>query len=238
MISPKTRLIIIGIIGIIVLLCIPKLVWLGVCLIILWVVILARRQPKTPQQSFTTPAMPTTGAVADHTATMNGYRNAHHKEVISNGYDLVQVSSHGACCPRCQPYEGMILSLSGKDKRYPSLSQAKAAGLFHDGCRHSTYLWIEGFGDKEGPSQKYDPEAYADRLTQQSIAQRIRHWKKRMASASTDVETKECKEQIKTLQATMRKHIDDANARGRVRHNENWITLKRNSKDEQPTADD
>lgn len=57
--------------------------------------------------------------------------------VVENGYDLVQVSDHVGECPLCRPWEGEILSLTGADKRYPTLAQAEADGLFHPNCRHA-----------------------------------------------------------------------------------------------------
>ena len=48
-----------------------------------------------------------------------------------NGEDLVIVSSHAESCPICDPWEGRILSISGDDERYPSVSEAEADGLFH-----------------------------------------------------------------------------------------------------------
>jgi hypothetical protein len=53
-----------------------------------------------------------------------------------NGYDLVQVSSHGGC-DKCQPWEGKILSATGQTPGYPTLAEAEASGLFHPNCRHA-----------------------------------------------------------------------------------------------------
>jgi len=58
------------------------------------------------------------------------------REVKGDGGDLVKVSTHNGACPRCAPWQGKILSISGKDSGYPSLDQAKAAGLFHPNCAH------------------------------------------------------------------------------------------------------
>jgi hypothetical protein len=53
-----------------------------------------------------------------------------------NGYDLVQVSAHGAT-DVCGDWEGEILSLSGDSDEYPSMDDAQAAGLFHPNCEHA-----------------------------------------------------------------------------------------------------
>lgn len=39
-------------------------------------------------------------------------------------HDLYKISSHGATCPLCAPYEGRVYSKSGKDPDFPPLSAA------------------------------------------------------------------------------------------------------------------
>lgn len=57
--------------------------------------------------------------------------------VVENGYDLVQVSHHFSACDLCAPWEGKILSVTGKVKGYPTLDLAESEGLFHPNCRHA-----------------------------------------------------------------------------------------------------
>ncbi|MDD5220649.1 MAG: hypothetical protein PHV11_08790 [Candidatus Bipolaricaulis sp.] len=52
------------------------------------------------------------------------------------GDDLVQVSTHGDPCPLCEPWEGVVLSISGETEGYPTVDEAEAAGLFHPRCLH------------------------------------------------------------------------------------------------------
>ena len=59
-----------------------------------------------------------------------------------HGYDLVKVSRHSSACQYCAPWEGKILSLSGKTKGYPTLDEAKAAKFLHPNCRHAIGAWI------------------------------------------------------------------------------------------------
>lgn len=56
--------------------------------------------------------------------------------MLESGYDLVIVSNHGGACELCAPFEGKILSVSGRNKGYISLDDAKGEGLFHPNCRH------------------------------------------------------------------------------------------------------
>ena len=52
------------------------------------------------------------------------------------GYDLVQVSSHGGGCDLCQPWDGKVLSMTGATHGYPTVSEAEMAGVFHPNCKH------------------------------------------------------------------------------------------------------
>jgi len=63
--------------------------------------------------------------------------------LAEQGHDLVKVSSHRGACELCRPWQGKILSLTGKTEGYPTLEEAKAAGLFHPNCRHAYGLYID-----------------------------------------------------------------------------------------------
>ena len=65
------------------------------------------------------------------------------------GSDLVKIPSHFSSCPICIPYEGRVYSISGKDKRYPPLSEPFSDGYatIHPNCTHSTVPYIEKFDD-------------------------------------------------------------------------------------------
>lgn len=65
--------------------------------------------------------------------------------LVGGGYDLVQVSDHSGECRLCSPWERKILSISGVNKNYPSLSQAKSGGLFHPNCRHALGAYNDDF---------------------------------------------------------------------------------------------
>lgn len=61
------------------------------------------------------------------------------QRTIENGGDLVKVTSHPNPSPLCSPWQGKILSVSGKTEGYPTLQEAinGGKGLFHRYCRHS-----------------------------------------------------------------------------------------------------
>lgn len=77
------------------------------------------------------------------------------KSCFDNGYDLVIVSKHNddRLSKFCEPYQGKIYSLSGKNKKYPKFSTVifngryeKGSGLFHGFCRHDIKPYIEATG--------------------------------------------------------------------------------------------
>ena len=54
------------------------------------------------------------------------------------GFDLVRVTYGGdPHCRSCFPWEGRILSSSGKDRDFPSYDDARDAGCFHPNCVHT-----------------------------------------------------------------------------------------------------
>jgi len=63
--------------------------------------------------------------------------------LVEQGHDLIKVSTHRGACELCQPWQGKILSITGKTKGYPTLEEAKAAKLFHPRCRHAYSLSID-----------------------------------------------------------------------------------------------
>ncbi|MFA5176945.1 MAG: phage minor capsid protein [Candidatus Omnitrophota bacterium] len=75
------------------------------------------------------------------TAMRDMTERARHDYYLANKLDLVIVSSHGDACPLCVPWEGRILSITGKTEGYYTVDQARAAGLFHPNCEHNTYSY-------------------------------------------------------------------------------------------------
>lgn len=77
------------------------------------------------------------------TVTTEIYNKAKTQELVDHGEDLVVFSAHGSKCPLCAPWEGKVVSISGKTKGYPSMAEAREAGMLHPNCRHMFNLWIE-----------------------------------------------------------------------------------------------
>lgn len=71
------------------------------------------------------------------TTTMEAHLEGTKNRLLEHGYDLIRISSHTArVCPKCEPWQGRVLSLTGQTEGYPTLDEARADGLFHPNCRH------------------------------------------------------------------------------------------------------
>ena len=77
------------------------------------------------------------------TTTMEAHLQGTANRLVEQGHDLIKVSTHRGACEKCVPWQGEILSITGKTKGYPTLEEAKAAGLFHPNCRHAYGLYID-----------------------------------------------------------------------------------------------
>lgn len=70
-----------------------------------------------------------------NTYLMQARNQALSDALTSQGYDLVEVSAHGAE-DACGPWEASILSLNGNTPGYYTVDEATESGLFHANCRH------------------------------------------------------------------------------------------------------
>lgn len=71
------------------------------------------------------------------TTTMEAHLQGTANRLLENGHDLVKVSTHVGACKKCIPWQGSVLSLTSRTPGYPTLQEAKDAGLFHPNCRHA-----------------------------------------------------------------------------------------------------
>lgn len=77
------------------------------------------------------------------TTTMQAHLQGTANRLLENDYDLVKVSTHSGACELCIPWQGKVLSLTGRTPGYPTIYEAEAAGLFHPNCRHAYGLYID-----------------------------------------------------------------------------------------------
>ena len=71
---------------------------------------------------------------------------ARENQLIENGYDLVEMTTHYPTCEKCAMFQGRVYSLSGKDKRFPALMKTAFKSGYrniHPNCRHVIVPYIE-----------------------------------------------------------------------------------------------
>jgi len=77
------------------------------------------------------------------TTTQQAHTEGTLNRLSEQGHDLIIVSRHKSPCSLCAPWEGKVLSITGKTKGYPTFEEAKSAGLMHPNCRHAVSLYID-----------------------------------------------------------------------------------------------
>jgi hypothetical protein len=108
------------------------------------------------------------------TSTMESHLQGTANRLTEQGHDLIKVSTHRGACPLCEPWQGKVLSITGKTKGYPTLEEAKAAGLFHPNCRHAYGLYVDLDKEIEEPEigleagETTETELYNDSLLKES----------------------------------------------------------------------
>ena len=81
--------------------------------------------------------MRTYANMVSRTTTMEAHLEGTKNRLLEHGRDLVKISRHTNPCKFCAPWEGKVLSLTGKTPGYPTLNEAKEAKLFHPNCKHA-----------------------------------------------------------------------------------------------------
>lgn len=157
----------------------------------------------------------------------------HINRMKDQGRDLVWVSDHPEECDKCRPWEGRVLSISGKGS-YPSVDEAIAGGLFHVGCGHRLNAYLQGITDL--PTNTEDPSGYEERMEQRHIERKIREWKRREAIAIDPNAKALANKKVKAWQANMREFIDDK-GRKRNRSREQILAGKLSTTDPKPKID-
>ncbi len=74
--------------------------------------------------------------MVSRTLMAESQREAHEAAYAEAGVDLVKVSIQGTKCPKCNPWEGRVLSLTGATAGFPTVAEARGEGLFHPNCKH------------------------------------------------------------------------------------------------------
>lgn len=158
--------------------------------------------------------MSTYAEMATLTAIERATRQGYTDTMQEFGFDLAIISSHYGACPLCEAWENVVISISGKDTRYPSLADAEAGGCFHPRCMHvfSTYYdgITRGGRDRPSPVGPASP-GYAARSQQRALERQERKWKRRMAAATTPEEERAAYARVRMYQDKIRGLVADYN---------------------------
>jgi len=151
--------------------------------------------------------------MATRSATANAALQGQVDRQLENNRDLIVISDHDGECPRCRPWEGKVLSLSGQTQSYPTLDEAKAGGLFHPNCKHTLTGYIPGLtvldADQRSKSDAESDEMYQYQQRQRYNERQIRKWKRREALSITDGDSQKAKDNIRLIQKKQRDLIKD-----------------------------
>ncbi|XTZ18182.1 phage minor capsid protein [Micromonospora echinospora] len=143
--------------------------------------------------------------------------------LTSLGVDTVEVSDSPRECPRCRPWEGKVLSISGGRRgrvELPSMAgdgtvsvdiagsvnEARAAGLQHPNCTHSLRAYLPG-ATKRPAKPTANPKGYEAKERQREIERQIRKWKEREVAALDDAGRATAAGKVRQWQAAMRAHL-------------------------------
>lgn len=150
------------------------------------------------------------------------------------GLHLVMVSDHALECPLCRPWEGEVLALNGppgprtvsaehatedvgrflrrRARMVPvhvvgTLTEARAAGLYHPNCRHTLSAYLPGVTER--PQAPRHPTAtYEDTQHQRYLERQVRAWKRREAAAMDELARRRARRRIRDYQARIRALTD------------------------------
>ncbi|MGF6358064.1 hypothetical protein ABIE27_006029 [Paenibacillus sp. 4624] len=132
------------------------------------------------------------------------------------GIRTVVISSHGNCSKLCLPYQGKVFIddvYSGgtpADGKYPLLSRAIAAGLFHPNCRHNMTTFIPGSSTLPPPADDEKALArYQAEQKQRYMERQVRKYR-RLSEGSVDDENRaKYKAKVRQWQGQLGQHMKD-----------------------------
>lgn len=139
---------------------------------------------------------------------------AHLDQLKQNGQNLVQVSSDGAPCPICRPWEGRVLTVDGSGHSTDpnvtvsgTVDQAIGAGLFHPSCRHRFITFVPGITPPLTPEPGSD-QVYADEQRQRALEREARRLAIKQAGAIDPAAAKEAAAAYRAKRAEVKAFVD------------------------------
>lgn len=131
-------------------------------------------------------------------------------QFVADGRDLVIVSDAPEECRVCRPWEGKVLSISGRTPGYPSVTEARNAGLLHANCRHALRAYVPGLTRKM--THTADPHGDAIRQEQRALERAKRQALRRQAVAIDEPAAKAARARVTDLNGRLKAITDDRHA--------------------------
>lgn len=144
-------------------------------------------------------------AMATRAATGRAVVDGHTDLLQGLGLGLVVISNSPLECPLCRPWESKVLTLDeapgrrvvlarsaiGSQVTTPvrvagSLTEARAAGLFHVNCTHNVSAYLPGLTRTPAPSVEPRNADYEDTQQQRYLERQLRGWRRRQAVGLDD----------------------------------------------------
>ncbi len=169
--------------------------------------------------------MATYAEMATRSTTGQAAVQGHVSRLAERGHDLVIVSDHMGECDACRPWEGKVLSISGRTSGYPRLNDAVTAGLMHPNCRHTVGLYVQGLTRPMKNTE--DPEGYAIAQEQRRLERNIRLWRRRETAAITDIEKRQATAKVREWQARNRAFVEKHGLRRKYDREQIWPRVPR-----------
>lgn len=154
--------------------------------------------------------LPAYAEMATRTAVSNAWDERQAARLIRAGVDLVIVGTHSSegSCPRCLPWLGTTLSLTGATPSYPTLAEAKAAGFRHPNCR--CYWASCGVALPSGTAAPEAIEeaaaAYKASQRRRAAVRRIRDAHRRVAVAITPAARAKARRDLEAVRVASLRH--------------------------------
>jgi hypothetical protein len=150
--------------------------------------------------------------MATRTAATELARRAQVAEVLRAGMDIVRVTVMPNCNPLCQPFQGRLLSLTGKathdalgEPVVTTLKDALSRGYNHPQCRHSIVPHVPGSAPRAGDT--IDPGDYKAVQKLRSLEVEVRKAKTEQATALTDEARAKAGKRVRAAQKRIREHV-------------------------------
>ena len=134
---------------------------------------------------------------------------------VAAGRDLVICSDHPRECPKCRPWEGRVLSITGATPPgtvledgtvvAATVATAQAQGWQHPNCRHNMTAYVVGL--TEVPSATADPPGWEALQQQRALERRLRRWRRRQAVAITPEAARYAAARAREVEAALAKHV-------------------------------